>query len=102
MHRGETITTTITGFPIPLEDIADLRIVFSNDFKVLLVKTLAECEIADDTFNSLSFTLTQEESLMLTRGKIARSVVIITKNGDRIESCPSYILCSPTARSEVI
>lgn len=102
MYRGETVTTTISGFPIPIEDIKELHIVFRNDFKVLLEKTLADCKISEEVFNGLEFTLSQEDSLQLTRGKIARSVVIITKNGDRIESCPSYIMCGQTARNGVI
>lgn len=102
MHQGETITTTISGFPIPIEDIKELRIVFRNDFKVLLEKTLVDCTPSKEVPNALEFTLSQEESLMLSRGRIARSVVIITYNGDRLESCPSYIMCGPTTRDEVM
>lgn len=99
MTQGETIRTTITGFPIPVSEIADLRVIFKNNFKVLLEKTLADCTIDGET---VYFTLTQQESLSLSAGKIARSVIVITKDGSRLESCPSYIICEPTARNEVL
>lgn len=99
MYQGETITTTITGFPIPVADIANLYIVFKNQFKTLLEKTLKDCEVSEET---VSFTLTQEESLALSRGIISRSVIVITKDGSRFESCPSPFACGPTAKKEVL
>lgn len=102
MYQGETITTTITGFPVPISEIADLRIVFRNQFETLLEKTLTDCTISDEAFNALSFEITQTESLLLGRGTIERSAVIITKDGSRMESCPSYIVCAPTIKKEVL
>lgn len=102
MYRGETITTTITGFPIPIEEIAELYIVFKNQFKTLLEKTLTDCKVSDEETNALSFELTQEESLSLGRGEVERSVVIITRDGSRMESCPSCIVCAPTVKKEVL
>lgn len=99
MIQGETITTTITGFPIPISEIKDLRIVFKNNQKTLLEKTLADCVVSEE---SISFKLTQEESLSLCRGLINRSVVITTRDGLRFESCPSPIICSPTVKNEVM
>lgn len=99
MIQGETITTTITGFPIPTSEIKDLRIVFKNNQKTLLEKTLADCVVSEE---SVSFELTQEESLSLCRGLIYRSVVITTRDGSRFESCPSPIICSPTVKNEVM
>lgn len=99
MYQGETITTTITGFPIPVSEIKDLRVIFKNNFKTLLEKTFADCRVVDE---SVEFTISQEESLSLSAGKIARSVIVITKDGSRLESCPSYIICEPTARNEVL
>lgn len=99
MYQGETITTTITGFPIPVSEIAELRIVFKNNAKVLLEKTLADCTLSE---KSVEFHLSQEESLSLCTGKIERTVVIRTRDGTRFESCPSYIICTPTVRNEVL
>lgn len=99
MYQGETITTTITGFPVPVSEIAELRIVFKNNAKVLLEKTLADCTISEE---SVEFHLSQEESLSLCVGKIERSVIVVTLDGTRFESCPSYIICTPTVRNEVI
>lgn len=99
MYQGETITTTITGFPIPVSEIAELRIVFKNNARVLLEKILADCTILEE---SVEFHLSQEESLSLCTGKIERTVVIRTRDGTRFESCPSYIICTPTVRNEVL
>ena len=99
MYQGETITTTISGFPIPISDIANLYIIFKDQFQTLLEKTLADCEVSE---NTVSFKLTQQESLSLSRGMISRSVIVITKNGSRFESCPSPFVCGPTAKKEVL
>lgn len=99
MYQGETITTTISGFPFSVSEIKDLKIFFKNNAKVLLEKTFADCTISEE---SVIFTLTQEESLSLCTGKIARTVVVITKGGSRLESCPSYIICDSTVKKEVL
>lgn len=99
MYQGETITTTIKGFPIPVSSIRDLRILFSNNGRVLLEKTLADCTVSDET---VSFELTQQESLSLCTGKIFRSVIIITQDGKRMESRPSPFTCNMTLKSEVL
>lgn len=99
MYQGETVTTTISGFPIPISEIADLYIVFRNQFKTLLEKRLTDCSISGET---LTFKLSQEESLSLGRGEIERSVIMITKDGSRLESEPSPFICSQTAKNEVL
>lgn len=99
MYQGETITTTISGFPIPISEIMDLRVIFKNGYKVLLEKTLNDCVVSTD---SISFELSQEESLSLCTGKIDRSIVIIAKDGSRMESKPSPIICNKTVRDGVM
>lgn len=99
MYRGETITTTITGFPIPVSEIQNLYIVFKNGFRTLLEKTLADCTISED---SVQFRLTQEESLLLSTGTVKRSAIVITKDGCRFESCSSPFVCGETAKDEVL
>lgn len=101
MYQGETITTTITGFPVPISEIKELKIIFRNNMKTLLEKTLVDCTVSE-TGDSLSFELSQLESLSLCVGKIERTVIVVTKDGTRMESCPSYILCTPTAKEEVL
>lgn len=99
MYQGETITTTISGFPVPISEIKDLKVLFKNNFTVLLEKGLNDCVVSDD---SISFELSQEESLSLCTGKIDRSVVFITKDGSRIESKPSPIICNETRKDGVM
>lgn len=99
MYQGETITTEVTGFPVPIAEIMDLRIIFKNNAKVLLEKTLSDCMVSGE---SLIFTLNQSESLSLCVGKISRTVIGITKDGTRFESDPSYIICKSTAKKEAL
>lgn len=99
MYRGETVTTTITGFPIPVSEIKNLYVVFKNGFRTLLEKTLEDCTISGET---LEFTLTQQESLLLSKGNISRSAIVITKDGSRFESCSSPFMCRETVKDEVL
>ena len=62
MYQGETITTTIIGFPVPVSEIKSLYIVFKNKFRVLLEKTLDDCTILED---GVQFRLSQAESLLI-------------------------------------
>lgn len=101
MYQGETIETTITGFPVSISEIKDLRILFTSGTKTLLEKTLPDCKVSESN-DSVSFKLSQAESLSLCVGKIKRSVIVITKDGSRFESCPSYIICDRTAKDEVL
>lgn len=99
MYQGETITTTVSGFPIPVSQIEKIYIVFRNSFKTLLEKTLEDCTVDGET---LIFRLSQQESLLLGSGDIVRSAVIITKDGTRLESCPSAFKCGRTTKNEVL
>lgn len=99
MYQGETITTTITGLPIPVSEIANLYIIFRNQSRTLLEKTLADCTVTGET---IEFRMTQAESLSLGRGQITRSIIVITKDGSRFESCPSSFFCAPSAKNEVL
>lgn len=99
MYRGETITTIITGFPIPIDEIQNLYIVFKNGLRTILEKTLADCTVEGA---SVELKLTQEESLSLSKGNILRSVIVITKDGSRFESCSSPFHCRETAKDGVL
>ena len=99
MFQGETITVTVTGFPIPVSDIKNIYIIFRSNLKTLIEKQLVDCKVEGA---SLSFQLTQEEYLLLNQGQIYRSAIIITNDGSRFESCPSPFLCNPTAKKEVL
>lgn len=99
MYQGETITTTVSNFPVPVSDIKEFTIRFKNKLNTYITKTLEDCVVSGET---LVFELTQEESLSLPIGKIDRSAIIITKDGSRIECCPSPIMCYETSRDEVI
>lgn len=99
MYQGETITTTITGLPVPVSEIRSLYIVFKNQSRTLIEKTLEDCKVFEET---IKVTLTQEESLSLPIGNIKRSVIVITKDGSRFESDPCTIAVGRTVKSEVL
>lgn len=101
MYQGETITTVVTNFPIPISEIAELYIIFKNGCSTILEKTLKDCSV-DEEKGSVIFTLSQEESLSLQNGTINRSVILITKDGSRIESSSSPFSCYKTAKNEVL
>lgn len=101
MFRGETVTTVITGFPIPVSEIKSLYIVFKNGFRTLLEKTLVDCAVSEEE-GSVSFRLSQEDSLLLGKGTVSRSVIVITKDGSRFESCSSPFVCRDTVKDEVL
>lgn len=101
MIRGETITTTITGFPVPLGEIKNLYVVFSSASRVLVEKTLEDCT-RDLDAGTVSFKLSQEESLTLKTGNIKRSVLVVTNDGSRFESLPSPFQVEETVKDEVI
>lgn len=99
MYRGETITTTISGFPVPVADIDQLYVVFRVRNRTLIEKSLEDCTVKDE---AVQFKLSQEESLRLQSGPIMRSVIVITKDGSRFESQPSEMQCGQTAKDEVL
>ena len=49
MYQGETITTTISGFPVPVSEIANLYIIFRSSTKILIEKTFADCIVDGET-----------------------------------------------------
>lgn len=101
MYQGETITTTITNFPIPISEISEMYIIFKKGNSTILEKTLKDCSINEEK-SSVTFTLSQKESLSLQQGTISRSVILITKNGSRLESSSSPFSCYKTAKNEVL
>lgn len=99
MYQGETATTKVTGFPIPMSEVENVHIVYSTKNGIAIEKQLSDCTILED---GVEYTLTQEESLSLTVGKVSRSLIIITKEGDRFESVPSIVTVEKTAKDEVL
>lgn len=99
MYRGETINTVITGFPIPVSEIKSLYITFKKSREIVLEKTLDDCTISGE---SVSFRLSQEESLKLDQGTITRSAILISKDGARFESDSSPFVCRETSKDEVL
>lgn len=104
MIQGETITTTIKGFPFELSEISKLYIVFARSGRSgnpLVQKELQDCTV-DTEAGEISFKLSQEESLSLAVGEVTRSIVVLTADGSRFESIPSPFNVLKTVKNEVI
>lgn len=99
MIQGDTLSTFITGFPVPFEQVKDINIVFHTITKTLLVKTMQDCMIH---CGAIECKISQEESLRFTCGPITRSVVVITKDGSRFELPDEVLYVEKTSRNEVI
>ena len=99
MYQGETITTTISNLPVPVSEISNVYIIFKNQARILIEKTLKDCAVEGEM---ITFRLTQKESLSLISGKIERSVIVITKDGSRFESCPCPFAVASTVKNEVL
>lgn len=100
MYQGETITTTVTGFPVPLTSAQNVHVIFRDRNGVCLEIDSSDGKILDD--NTFEFKLTQEDSLQLTAGRLSRSVIVIMQDGSRMESNPSDFIVSTTAKEEVL
>lgn len=99
MYQGETITVTITGFPISLYETKSIYVVFRNKRKEICLE-ITDVTIVDDA--TCEFKLTQEESLLLDAGIINRSVIIVMPDGSRMESIPSAFKVDTTAKDVVL
>lgn len=99
MIRGETVTMTMSGFPIPVASIKSLHIVFKTASQVLLEKTLEDCSVLDEV---ITLKLSQEDSLKLTVGPIQRNIIVVTDDGSRFECGPFIMCCYPSGKPEVM
>lgn len=99
MIRGETITTAIRDLPVSVNDIENIYVVFRTLTKIVLEKTLADCEIDGEL---IECTISQEESLRLPCGPLIRSVIVITKSGARFEHINEELVVGQTGKSEVL
>lgn len=100
MFQGETIKTTISGLPVPVEQITAFKVIFKQMGTVVLEKNLSDCTL-DTEHNTIIFRLTEQESLGLDVGTISRSVIFKVGN-DRYETKPVKIEVQGTALNEVL
>ena len=96
---GTTPTHTFT-LPFEKELVADLRISYSQDKKVILTKKLSDVEIVD---NDINVTLTQEETFQFKSKKMAIvQLKIKTVDGQVFNSDPIIMRVEIALDNEVI
>ena len=88
MIRGTTPTHTF-ALPISLSEFKNIRIVYAQDSTVILKKELQSCHIVD---NTITVTLTQEETLKFSHKKPVRiQIKALTVNGE-VVSTPIHVV----------
>lgn len=101
MYQGETVNVIISGFPVDVQDIATLRVSYMMQKTILLSLNESDC-VFDEDEQTVSFTLTQEQSLSIKSGTVARHVVVVTRDGVRFESRIDDELVKYTSVTEVL
>ena len=83
MRQGTTPTHTFT-FPFDTAIIKDLSIVYQQNGENIIKKKLSDCKVDG---NSVSITLSQEETLMFNLESIVRvQVKVLTQGNDVLVS----------------
>lgn len=101
MFRGETIKTVISQFPVDVSDIDILLIVYKQMGETVVQKGKEDCEIDIDN-QTVTFSLTQQESLSLQPGKLSRSIVFTTTEGSRYETEPVIMEVKQTINDNIM
>lgn len=79
MIRGTTPKHTFT-LPFDTSELEDVRVIYAQDDEVLFKKETADCTLDG---NTVSVTLTQEETLKFDASKLAQiQLRVQTKGGD--------------------
>lgn len=79
MIRGTTPKHTFT-IPFDTSELDDVRVIYGQDDDVLFKKETADCSLAG---NTISVTLTQEETLKFDASKLAQiQLRVQKKNGE--------------------
>lgn len=79
MIRGTTPKHTFT-IPFDTSELDDVRVIYGQDDVVLFKKETADCSLAG---NTISVTLTQEETLKFDASKLAQiQLRVQKKNGE--------------------
>ena len=86
--RGTTPTHTFV-LPFSVDLLADLTVTYKQKRRVLVKRTMEECELWD---NVVAVTLTQEESLSFLPDEIAEVQIKIFSEGGDVLASPRYRL----------
>lgn len=83
MRQGTTPTHTFT-FPFDVSIVKDLSIVYQQNGENIIKKKLSDCKVEEQ---SVSITLSQEETLMFNLESIVRvQVKVLTQGNDVLVS----------------
>ncbi len=97
--RGTTPAVSF-GLPLPTDQLATAFVTVLQRDKVIIEKELKECSC---TGNTIAAQLTQEDTLALEVGTLAKVRLIVkTVGGDRFETDDFVVRVSNTHKDEVI
>lgn len=80
MYRGSTPKYTIYLSGIYLADLANLQITFKQNGQIMAERSLTDMVIDPDA-NSVSFSLTQEETMKFKVGMIDKQIRVMDSEG---------------------
>ena len=99
MIKGTTPTHTFT-LPFNTETISKLRIIYSQNDNVILVKQMNDCVMND---KQVSVTLTQEDTFLFEHVyPVEIQIRVLTLGGNALASVPEKVGVSKCLDSEVL
>lgn len=98
MIRGTT-PTFIFDLPFEMATVSDVRVIFAQNNRSIVVKSLTDCEIQE---KQVSVTLTQEESLKFICGIAIQIQMKVLLNGDTVTASNIRVIsCDMVLSDEV-
>ena len=88
MIRGTTPTHTF-DLPVSPAEFKNIRIVYAQDNVIILKKELKHCNVTD---NTITLTLTQEETLKFSHKKPVRIQIKALTTDDEVVATPIHIV----------
>ncbi len=95
-----TTPTHIFNVPLLALEIAEVRILYSQNDILLVTKTTTDCTIQD---NQISVTLTQEDTFLFNaKEPVEIQIRVLTPSGDVLNSIPKRVGVTKCLENEVI
>ena len=95
-----TTPTHIFNVPLSASEIAEVRVLYSQNDKLLVTKTTDDCTIQDE---QISVTLTQEDTFLFDADKFVEiQIRVLTPGGNALGSIPETVGLTKCLSTEVI
>ena len=95
-----TTPTHIFNVPLLASEIAEVRVLYSQNDTLIVTKTTTDCTIQDKL---ISVTLTQEDTFLIDANKpVEIQIRVLTPSGDALNSIPKRVGVTKCLENEVI